>query len=117
MVHSSGVSSAISAVPAAPRAQRLSRRLLRVVANRSATPQTSAISIIEIPIMFRTSTRNRSVHGAHPQAIRYSCRRKSKPKAKISAPRRKHRARDFGCTHILANQFVDDQRERNAGQK
>ena len=48
----------------------------------------SAISIMERPMMFRMSTRNRSDHGAHPQAIRNSCRRKRSPKARISAPRR-----------------------------
>jgi len=51
-------------------------------------PQRRAISIIEIPMMFRTSTLSKSDQGAHPQAIRNSCRRKRSPKAKISAPRR-----------------------------
>src|ERR1700688_507410 len=39
-------------------------------------------------MVLSTSTRSRSLKGAQPQAIKYSCRRKSRPKAKISAPRR-----------------------------
>ena len=50
--------------------------------------QVSPISIIETPMVLRISTRSKSVHGAQPQAIKYSCSRKSNPRAKISAPRR-----------------------------
>ena len=46
------------------------------------------MSIMERPMVFSMSTRSRSLSGAQPQAMRYSCRRKSRPKPKISAPRR-----------------------------
>ena len=56
--------------------------------NRKTTQQTTPINIIERPIVLRISTRNKSLHGAQPQAIRNSCSRNRRPSPKISAPRR-----------------------------
>ena len=55
--------------------------------NDKTIQQSTPISIIETPMVFRMSTRNRSLFGAHPQAMTYSCKRNRKPKPKISAPR------------------------------
>src|SRR5579862_3918563 len=45
------------------------------------------MSIIETPMVFRMSTRNKSLFGAHPHAITYSCTRNSTPNPKTSNPR------------------------------
>ncbi len=45
------------------------------------------ISMIEMPMVFRMSTRNRSLFGAHPHAITYSCTRNSTPSTNTSNPR------------------------------
>jgi len=37
------------------------------------------MSINEMPMVLRMSTRTRSLLGAHPRAMRYSSRRKRKP--------------------------------------
>ena len=68
-------------------------------------------------MVFSMSTRSRSLSGAQPQAIRYSCRRKSRPKPKISAPRRMVARAILRGRQILLPQFLGHQRERNTRQK
>ncbi len=68
-------------------------------------------------MVFRISTRSRSLLGAHPQEIRYSCTRNSRPKAKISAPRWIVAARDLRRREILLQEFVRDQGKRDSRQK
>src|SRR6266576_1613108 len=68
VVHSSGVSRAIvKAVAAAAPAKTRGD----FPAAHKTTPQIAPMSIMEMPIVFKISTRNRSLHGAQPQAIRY----------------------------------------------
>jgi hypothetical protein len=87
VVHNIGVSSEIDRAVADATTQPKSRaRIFPLKA--SDIQQTSPNSIIDMPMVFRTSTRNKSVHGAHPQAITYSCKRNKNPSARISAPRR-----------------------------
>src|SRR5438093_8530091 len=88
VVHSSGVSKAIvrAIAAAAPDKTSLGRR--ESPAAHKSSPQLAPMSIMEMPMVLRISTRNRSLHGAQPQEIRYSCARNSSPKPKISAPRR-----------------------------
>ena len=67
--------------------------------------------------MFRTSTRSRSVQGAQGRPSTNSCKRNSKPKPKISAPRRMVvRAISIGGRTLLPH-AVGDQREGDAGEK
>jgi len=54
---------------------------------RRTTQQTRAISIMEMPITFSTSTLSRSVAGDQGSPLTYSCTRNSNPKPRISAPR------------------------------
>ena len=67
-------------------------------------------------MVFRTSTRSRSVLGAHPQAMTYSCKRNSRPKAKTSAPRRivwrRFERLSDPCVELFGYQG-----ERDSGQK
>ena len=79
VVQSSGVAVAIPAAVATA-SQIL---VTRVRVRRHTTP----ISIIDAPIVFSTSTRSKSVHGAQGCPRRNSCTRKSRPRPKISAPR------------------------------
>ncbi len=53
-----------------------------------AIQQTTPINIIETPIVFKISTRNKSVHGAPPPPSNHSCTRNSNPSPRISAPRK-----------------------------
>ena len=46
--------------------------------------QRTPVRVMERPMVLRMSTRSRSLLGAHPQAMTYSCRRKSRPKAKAT---------------------------------
>ena len=68
-------------------------------------------------MMFRTSTRSKSDHGAHPQAMRNSWRRKKQSEGKDLSAAARHRARDLAGRLVLANEFRGDQRERNSRQK
>ncbi len=54
----------------------------------STAQHITPMSIIDSPMVLSTSTRTRSLFGAHPQAITYSCTRNSSPYTKISAPRK-----------------------------
>src|SRR5579872_1426413 len=84
LVHSRGVRSEIPmATPDA-----LKAGATRVGDRRKTIQHSKPINIIERPIMLRMSTRNKSLHGAQPQAITNSCRRNKRPTPKISAPRR-----------------------------
>ncbi len=72
---------------------------------------------MERPIVLSTSTRSRSLFGAQPQETTYSCRRNSRPKPKISAPRRMVvRAICAGGRFFLAK-FFRDQGERDSREK
>src|SRR5438874_716129 len=88
VVHSSGVSKEIVRATAAAAPAKTSRGRRDFPAAHKTAPQLTPMSIIEMPMVLRISTRNRSLHGAQPQEIRYSCARNSSPKLKISAPRR-----------------------------
>ena len=56
----------------------------RVRVSRPTIP----ISMIEMPMVFRMSTRSKSVQGAQGMPSTYSCTRNSRPSPRISAPRR-----------------------------
>ena len=81
-------SAAKSAAAVAPAAAPRTCRMWDVELTLSTIQHMTPISIIETPIVFRMSTRSRSLHGAHPQAMRYSCKRNNRPSPRISAPRR-----------------------------
>ena len=68
VVYNAGVANAITAVAAKASAMFPARDC----ANR----QTIATKTIESPIVFRMSTRSRSVHGAQGSPNKYSCNRK-----------------------------------------
>src|SRR6185437_14093925 len=80
VVQSGGVINAIPIEADAARAMFIFRLCTK--------PQGIPTRTIEIPIIFNTSTRHRSVEGAHGCPKQYSCTRKTRPSAKISAPRR-----------------------------
>src|SRR5581483_1702209 len=86
VVQSSGVNNEIDRQMAVARVP-IEARLSSFPLNASAIQQVNPSNIIDTPITFSTSTRNKSVHGAHPHAITYSCKRNKNPSARISAPR------------------------------
>ncbi len=87
VVQSSGVSNDMPAATTTALKLKMSRGLFCLVTVNTIQHMTP-ISIMERPMVFSTSTRSRSLHGAQPQAMRNSWRRNKNPKPRISAPRR-----------------------------
>ena len=85
VVHSAGVKIATAA--AAPTANTKLRVLLAAAAPNPDNQHNIPSKIIEMPRMFSTSTRNRSVHGEIGIPSTNSCTRKSIPSPNTSVPR------------------------------
>ena len=103
------------AVPAAASASANLVRSPRPVA--STSQHTTPISIIERPMVLSTSTRSRSLLGAQPQAMRYSCSRKSSPKREDLGAAANGGSGDLRCGKVLAPQFLGHERERDSRKK
>ena len=89
VVHSAGVAIATAAAATNAKTRFRARTATAVAEPKPPTAQHSApIKIIEIPRIFSTSTRNKSVHGEIGIPKINSCKRKKIPNPNTSAPRR-----------------------------